>query len=213
MQIVVSKKPENITKFISEVKNKRFYLILLVFFIIGMLFGALAVKSSSSSYGIYINKIFESFFKFRASASFIDLLFDLFLTSVGTLLLITVSSLGISGIFTLPALCFIKGAGCCVISGILYKNYSLEGIAFADLILLPFNLAGSIVLLYISAYGLELSLDFFSAIKSVSVSGYDLRPKCLSFFKRIIISILVLSLIALLEAVFTVSFINYFSFF
>lgn len=212
MQIVVAKNPEKINHLVAELKNKKYFVILLSILLLGMLCGALAVKMLGDSYGNYINKYFENFFNLRASSGFTNLFFNLFLTSIASLILIGVSSFGISGLLSLPSFIFLKGIGSCIISGLLYRNFSLEGIAFADLILLPFSIASNFIFLYLSSYGIELSLRFLNAIKCVSVTGIELRPKCILFLKKMLWCVLFVGVVSLLESIFTVCFINYFSF-
>ena len=212
MQIIADKNTFKFGLHIENFNKYKFFLCLLLFLILGMLFGALAAKGINKSFDTVIENLFNSFLKFRRTSGFTNLFFSIFLTSFILLTLIGLSSFGVSGIIILPILILIKGFGTCLISGILYRNFSLSGIAFADLILLPFCVANDFVAIYTSSKGMELSSLFLGSLKDVSTRGITLKPEVLVFLRKILLCMLSSAVIALAEAMFTSCFIKYFNF-
>ena len=212
MQIIADKNAFKLGLHIENFGKYKFFLSLLSFLILGMLFGAFAAKGISSIFDVVIKNWFESFLNFRKTSGFVSLFFSMFLTSFIFLLIISLSSFGISGIVILPLLTMIRGFGTCLISGILYKEFSLSGIAFADLILLPFCVANDFLVVYISGKGMELSLNFINIIKNVSARGISLKPNVLAFLRKNLLCVLGSAVISLAEAMFTTCFIKYFNF-
>jgi hypothetical protein len=126
--------------------------------------------------------------------------------------IILVSSFGVGGLAVLPFMMFVRGFGTAAIAGFLYRNYSLEGIAFADLILLPSVVAVDVIFLYFSNDAFSLSYRFFELIRDVSSRGIEIRPSILIVFKRCVFSLIAVIVAAVVEAGFTVCFIKYFNF-
>lgn len=212
MQIIADKNTFKFGLHLENFSKYKFFLCLLIFLILGMLFGALTAKGINEAFDTVIEDWFNSFLKFRKSSGFTNLFFNLFLSSFIFLLLTGLSSLGISGIIILPILMLIKGFGTCLISGILYRDFSLSGIAFADLILLPFCVANNFIAVYVSGKGMELSSQFLNSLKDVSARGTTLKPKLLNFLRKVLLCMLSSAVISLAEAIFTTCFIKYFNF-
>lgn len=212
MQIIADKNTFKFGLHIESFNKYKFFLFLLLFLILGMLFGALAAKGINESFDSVIENLFNSFLKFRRTSGFTNLFFSLFLSSFIFLTLIGLSSFGVSGIVILPFLILIKGFGTCLISGILYRDFSLSGIAFADLILLPFCVANDFIAVYASGKGMELSSLFLGSLKDVSARGITLKPEVLVFLRKILLCMLCSAVIAFAEAMFTLCFIKYFNF-
>ena len=125
---------------------------------------------------------------------------------------IGLSAFGVSGMAVLPCLMFFRGFGTCMLAGFLYRNYSLQGIAFADLIILPSCLVADFLLLYASGKAMELSKRFFDCLRDVSARGVILKPQCVDLLKKILRCTLIFVVVSLAESAFTVCFIKYFNF-
>ncbi len=212
MQIIADKNTFKLGLHIENIGKYKFFLSLLLFLIIGMLFGALAAKGINKTFDATINEWFNSFFEFRRTSGFTNLFFSLFLSSFVFLVVISLSSFGISGVIILPILMLTKGFGTCLISGILYRDFSLSGIAFADLILLPFCVANDFIGVYISGKGMELSSHFLSSLKDISARGTILKPEAIVFLKKLLLCMLSSAVISLAEATFTICLMRYFNF-
>lgn len=212
MQVVVAKSPEKITRFVEVIKSHKFFLFLLLSLLIGILSGALAVKGLGEPFDKLLDDWFRSFIAFRSSAGFWRIFFNCFLTGFIFVTIISLSAFGVSGVIIMPLLIFFRGFGTCILAGILYRNYSLQGIAFADLILLPPCIAADFILLYLSSESMELSKLFCDCLRDVSARGIVLRPNCIVFLKKILWCVISFILASLAEAAFTACFIKYFNF-
>lgn len=212
MQVVISKPNEKLNGYFEAVKSQKFFLILLFFLILGMLCGAVSVKLLPQDAEAFLIKWFRSFVSVRETSGFMGNFFNSFLKGILCFAVIFAASFGVGGLAVLPLLQLLRGVGTCALAGLLYRTYSLEGIAFADLILLPSAVIIDFSLLLCSAKGLELSKSFLDGIKAVSTAGLSLRPMCLSFLKSSVKSVLFYMLASVLEAAFAACFIRYFKF-
>ena len=213
MHVVVSEKQNTRAKeILRSLKDHSAFLVLLLFMLIGMLCGSLSVHELREPYLQFTEKWFDSFLSERVESSFFDLFFDSFLSSSLFIALTIISSIGISGIPMLPLAVFLRGFCTSAVFGLLYRDHSLQGIAFADLLLLPSNLCFNFLLLLISANALKLSFDFLQLIKKNGSESMLLKAELFSFFRKILYSTAVFTLISAAEALFTVCFIKYFNF-
>ena len=213
MHVVVSEKQNTRAKeILRSLKDHSAFLVLLLFMLIGMLCGSLSVHELREPYLQFTEKWFDSFLSERVESSFFDLFFDSFLSSSLFIALTIISSIGISGIPMLPLAVFLRGFCTSAVFGLLYRDHSLQGIAFADLLLLPSYLCFNFLLLLISANALKLSFDFLQLIKKNGSESMLLKVELISFFRKILYSTAVFTLISAAEALFTVCFIKYFNF-
>ena len=93
----------------------------------------------------------------------------------------------------------------------LYREFSLQGIVFADLILLPAVLAINFLIVCFSAKGMQLSWTFFSLIRDRSARGVEIRPVCILLLGKCIKCMLLIGIISIVEALLSVGFIGYFN--
>ena len=202
----------HIKSFKEAFLENKFFFLCLTLLVAGMLLGALAVNFLNDDYFLFIKDWFLSFFKFRSAASFTKVFFNIFLSSTVYFVVVLLSSLGLTGIITLPIVVFIRGFSYCLLAGFLYKEYSLTGIAFADLILLPGVVSTSFLLIYICSEAISVSFSFLDILKDVSSRGIMVRPLMLKFLRKFLIIMLIFALLSTVEAIFSVSFTHYFSF-
>lgn len=202
----------HIATFKDAFRENKFFFLCLTLIVAGMLAGSLAVNLLSGEYLIFIKDWFLSFFKFRSTAGFSRVFFNIFLSGTVYFVLVLLSSLGLTGVITLPIVVFFRGFGTCLLAGFLYREYSLTGIAFADLILLPGVLATDFLLIYICAEAVSVSFSFLDILKDVSSRGIMVRPLMLKFLRKFLIVMLLFCIFSLIEALFSVNFTHYFSF-
>ena len=202
----------HIATFKDAFRENKFFFLCLTLIVAGMLAGSLAVNLLSGEYLIFIKDWFLSFFKFRSTAGFSRVFFNIFLSGTVYFVLVLLSSLGLTGVITLPVIVFFRGFGTCLLAGFLYREYSLTGIAFADLILLPGVLATDFLLIYICAEAVSVSFSFLDILKDVSSRGIMVRPLMLKFLRKFLIVMLLFCIFSLIEALFSVNFTHYFSF-
>lgn len=213
MQIIKVQETEktDIKRWFDVIGNNKYFLILLCCLIVGMLFGALSVKGTDPESSDILYNWFFSFIESRTNSGLWQVFFKCFLTAFLYLLVLTVSAFGVSGIPIFPAVMLFRGFGTCMLSGLLYRNCSLEGIAFADLILLPSSVALDFVLVYYSSKAMELSVNFLSVFKGLVQNVQLLKSVALSLFRKCLICICTVAVSSFAEAVFAVCFSKYFN--
>lgn len=209
----IESKTLNVGKLLNYIKESKYYIFLLFLLIVGMLFGAISINFLGDGFINAVDDWFKSYVSFRTQKGFIEIFFSSFLSSTLYVMVIVLSSFGIGGIGLLPLLVFFRGFGTCSVSGLLYRNFSLQGIAFANLILLPFFIAVDFILLYICNEALNVSFRFLDILKDVSTRGSTIRPQCLLLFKKTLISVMFIVFVSLIEAIFSISFVKYFIFY
>ncbi len=202
----------NIGKVFNSLKDNKFYIICVIFLILGMLFGALSVRYMGSNYISVIEKWFSVYISFRTQKGFVEIFFRVFLSSTLYIAVISVLAFGVGGVVLLPIVMLFRGFGTCAISGILYRNFSLQGIAFSNLILLPFCIAVDFLLLYICSEALKLSWRFIDVLRDVSSRGIAIRPNCVLLLKKCLFCLLAVVVVSVIESVFSVSFVKFFVF-
>ena len=212
MQIIKTNKPdkalaENWLNFISV---NKYFIILLFCLISGMLCGAVMVNRFSGDNAVLVNEWFNSFVSNRTQSGLLTIFFKIFLGCFIYIVIICISAFGLGGIPVCPILLFFRGFGTCMLSGLLYRNYSLQGIAFANLILLPSCVAIDFILVYFCSKGMKLSVNFSLVFRGSVVNAEALRLDSLVLLKRCVICVLLSVIAALFEAIFTVCFSGYF---
>ncbi len=213
MQIIKVQETEkhSIRRLFDVIGNNKYFLILLCCLVVGMLFGALSVKGTNPEESDILYNWFRSFIEARTNSGLWQIFFKSFLTAFLYLLVLTVSAFGVSGIPIFPAVMLFRGFGTCMLSGFLYRDCSLEGIAFADLILLPSSVVLDFVLVYYSSKAMELSVNFFSVFKGSVQNVQLLKTVALSLLKKCLICVCTVAVSSFADAVFTVCFSKYFN--
>lgn len=193
-------------------KQSRFLIISTLVLVVGMLSGAMTVKFLNGTGLLFVDDCFKQFLLYRSTAKFYTIFLNSFLYGLLYIILITVSSFGISGFAVTPFLLFLRGFSTCAVSGLLYRNYSLQGIAFANLLLLPSCIVVHFIVIYVANEGLQLTAKFYELLKDVSFKGIEIRPSCLKLLRSILLCVIALCIASLVEAVFSAGFMKYFKF-
>lgn len=199
-------------RYFSELKESKYIIISSFVLILGMFVGSCLVHILGDGQSDALRPIFSIFIKYKVNSSFIRIFLTSFISGLVYLLLICLSSFGVSGFPIIPAVLFIKGMLTCILSGFLYRNYSLQGIAFSNLILLPSDLLTNFILILISSEGLKLCTKFYSIIKDVSARGIEIRLDLIKLLRIVVYSVILISIASLVETCFSVCFIKYFNF-
>lgn len=197
---------------IENFKQSKFLIISTCILIFGMLFGALSIVLLKDGLLKFVNDCFYEYLSFRSNAKFFKIFFASFCSGIFYIFVITISSFGLSGFAVTPLLLFLRGFSTCALTGILYKNFSLQGIAFSNLILLPSSLCVDFILIFLSNDAFQLSAKFASIFKDVSFKGIDVKPTCTKLLRSCLICVVALSFASCIEAVFSAGFIKYFNF-
>ena len=216
MQVIsLNTKVEDRTKFerlLNALKNNAVLIILASALIFGKLCGCLSIKYIDDSFGDYVKAWFSSSFAFKSSSSFWSLLISAFLKSFAFILVISFSAFGVSGIVITPATLFLRGLGTGAISGMLYRDFSLQGIAYSNLLLLPSSFAFDLVLVALGCKALKLSNQFTSIYRNSDFEIGSLKVDSLEFLKSVLFFVFVILLIASGESLFSIGFSEYFNF-
>lgn len=121
--------------------------LLAVIFIIGLIFGSITVKSLSDSLTTQIQTIIQNYFYIQSGQTFFQNFLYTFSSEFLILIIPFIFGMCIIGepvMWLIPA---IRGLGLGLISGYLYKTYSLQGMEyFAIIVLIPSALASAITI-------------------------------------------------------------------
>ena len=196
---------------VDTIKDNRCFLISLLVLIIGMLFGAVYVGRAYEMGG-YFETEFIKYLEVRTSSSFINLFFKFYFNGLVFLVIMLFSSIGMPGIAFVPAVLFFKGFGTASFLGLLYRNYRLTGLAFANLVVVPPFVCFGFLMCVFAAKCLPLSLGFIKVLKTESYKPFDLRLQLIKTLRTFLFCVLFLILSALLEALLSIGFLRFFEF-
>ena len=213
MQIVKNNEPKKIASknWLSLIGEHKYFIILLFCLILGMLCGAISVNRFNDDNAVLIQEWFNAFLSDRTESGMWPIFFSTFLGCFAYMTVICVSAFGLGGIPICPILLFFRGFGTCMLAGLLYKNCSLQGIAFANLILLPSCVAIDFILVYFCSKGMKLSIEFLSVFRGSVVNAHNFKLSSVVLLRRCGICIMLSAVASLLEAIFTVCFSGYFN--
>ena len=213
MQIIKKSEPQIsiVKKCLTLIGCNKHFIIMLLCIVSGMLCGAVSVNCFSGDNAVLVDEWFNSFVSNRIQSGLWPIFLKAFLSCFAYIIAFCISAFGLSGIPICPLLLFFRGFGSCMLAGLLYKNFSLQGIAFANLVLMPSCVAIDFILVYFSSKSIKLSVSFLSVFRGSVVNAEELRISSLGLLKRCCICVLFSAVAALIEAIFTVCFSVYFS--
>lgn len=193
----------------AQILGKNHLIILLTFmFISGVAVGSITIGKSQN-----IQKLSEYFLNTyvsqRTDVSFFSVLFSSFFTSLLTVLFVFVSGASMLGVITVPIWVALRGFLYGAVSSFLYSEYSVKGIAFNAVLVIPAAVVFVISFLLAAKESVKFSVVMakLTLPRSKPVNLYiDFRSYCASytfFCVAILIS-------ALIDAVLSCSFIKFF---
>ena len=197
---------------VANIRQSKFFLLSAFLLTLGMLGGALSIKFLSGGTLAFVDDCFKEYLSYRSESGFFKIFLSSFCYGLIYIIIIAISSFGISGFAVTPFLLILRGFGTCSVSGLLYRNYSLQGIAFANLILLPSCIVTHFIIIHFANEGLNLTAKFYNILKDVSFKGIEIRPSCVRLLRSLLISVIALAIACVIEAVFSAGFIKYFDF-
>ena len=213
MQVVVTtNQKKKVSKFIQCFAEHKYYLILFSFLLTGMLIGAILVQFINEPFSNAVNEWVMSFLDIRMTGSYGKLFFSCYLSAFLCVVVICLSAFGIIGLPLMPVMVFVRGLGTCLLAGVLYSEFSLQGIMYANLVLLPFCIIFDFMLLYLSSASMELSRQFLSVLLIGSDKLKTLKTKGIKLLRRAVSVCVVLIPTSLLDATFNVLLIKYIDF-
>ncbi len=120
--------------FLNFISKNRIIIFLCVVFVGGLVFG---VFSSNKSLQNYFKLYVEEFITFRNASSFLKVAVNSFLESLTFIFILYALGTSVFGMITSPIMVFLKGYYFGGLFSLLYSQFSLKGIAFAAVIILP----------------------------------------------------------------------------
>lgn len=210
--MVISKQSNFLTNFLLPIRENRFFVISVIFLVIGMFCGAILVGNLNDTYIELLKKMVVSFVDFRQSAGLVNIFFNVFFTLLFSIIIVLALAFSVSGLTFIPIFVFLRGFGTCVIASVFYREFSLHGIAFANLILLPSCLAFDFLILHYTSEAMNLSSKFFNLVRDCSSRGIEIRPHCISFLQKTIKCLMIGIIITFVESFFNLGFIKFFEF-
>ena len=200
----------NRSKFISAVLKNNVIILLTVFFVVGIIIGTITLSNNEVIFDIAKTN-FSSFAQIRKGGTFGNIFISSFFDILPFALLLFLCGTSIVGIALTPLAIAYRGFSYGVTAAYLYNTYSLQGIAFNSLILIPTTLIAVFGFLICgrSALNFSVYLAKISLPKGQAVCIYnDFRTYC----KKALLFLLFYVASALLDAIMSVSFIDYFNF-
>ncbi len=120
--------------FLSFISKNRVIIFLCVVFVLGLVFG---VFSSNKTLQNYFKLYIDDFITFRSTSSFIKVAVNSFLESLTFIFILYALGTSVFGMITSPIMVFLKGYFFGGLLSLLYSQFSLKGIAFNAVIILP----------------------------------------------------------------------------
>lgn len=142
--------------------NKLVFLLCLLF-VLGLIIG-LVTLSNNKAVISFSKKIFAEYFILRSKKTFFKIFFSSFLSSLIFLLFIFISGASVLGVVTVPFFVSIRGFLFGVLCGYAFNNFSLKGVAFNAMILIPGSIIALLSYLFAAKYSILFSCDFIKLI-------------------------------------------------
>ena len=197
-----------INNFLEFVRLNNLILLLTLFLIIGFVFGVFTLNKYSFSQ-TYAQNFVTEFIADRTNSNILKITFVSFISSMFFMVASFVGGTSIIGMVLVPCFVAVKGYLYGIVSALLYSEYSLKGIAFHAVILMPSALIFIIAYLFSSRESVRFSLIMGKLTLPITVPAnlsYDFKNYC---GKNLLFCLLVL-LSALTDAVISTNFLSRF---
>lgn len=184
-------------------------IVLTTLLIFGIIIGALIIAKNSSEFNSSIQTLYDNFVKSIKNKSFISTFCDTFFTSIIYVFLFFIMGTNALGVPFVYFLTCIKGIGNGIISGYLYMTFGLQGVGFSTLVLFPYALSSSIIIIIMGNSSIKMSRSIFSGLSGKYAVSNEITIKkyCVNF----LFYTAFFTISSLIDAVFKVSFSGNFS--
>ncbi|MBQ0083840.1 MAG: hypothetical protein KBS52_03635 [Clostridiales bacterium] len=197
-------------KFFEIFSENKFLMVITVIYFIGVLLGVIFLKKSSAVFSVAANS-FSAFVKVRSGSDFFSVLLSAFTSFLPIVLILFLSGTSVVGVVLSPLTISYCGFAYGITAGYLYSNFTLKGIAFNSLILIPCTLIAVIGYFICSRAAFNLSLNLVRVTLPQS-SGGNIYGDFKAYCRKFSIILLLFALSSLLNAIMSVSFFKYFDF-
>ncbi len=152
--VIVSLKRIKLLDFITI---NHIFILMCVIFIAGIAIGSVIYPENETVSGLTID-FFDSFIEYHSSASFVSKILFSFLTYLTVLLFLYLSGTSMLGVAVVPFIICWQGIAFGNLSSFLYSEFSLKGIAFNAIILVPSCLIFSVCSFFAAKESINFSL-------------------------------------------------------
>jgi len=146
-------------------RNNRMLFALTALFALGMLAGASNAAESPLPGGSLVAAIFKSSVQIRGSQAFVTTFLNALLSSSPYLFVIFFMGLSAGGLPVILFIPFFKGLGLGMLSGFLYADHGMQGLAYCVLTVFPGAVLSVASLLFACREGARLSAILFSSMR------------------------------------------------
>lgn len=198
------------SKVIGSFSQNKFLIVFTILYAFGILLGVFLLKRNSAVFAL-AKASFSSFKLVRTTENFWNIFLSAVMSFLPTVLALFLSGTSVVGVALSPVIVCYCGFSYGITAGFLYTNYSLQGIAYNSLILLPctfFALIGYFICAK-SAFGFSLNI----------VRAILPEKRCEGIFdnfkgycSRYALNLFIFVVPCLLDSILSVSFFKYFKF-
>lgn len=191
-------------------KNNWCLITLTIMFLIGLSIGTLVSKDNSKTLD-FLKLITDSFLMLRINGNFLTIFLSSVLITLIFLVLVFIFGTSVTGITFIPLIMCIRGILFGSLSTIICSDFSLKGIAFNAIVLIPPTVISVIFLIIAAGEAIRYSL----LVTKITLP--DTMPKNLAipfrnYCRKFLILILPTLISALLDAWLSIKLISYFNF-
>lgn len=190
-------------------KNKSLLLFSLLF-VIGVISGTILFINNSFVSSL-AKSSFTDYFAVRRNSAFLKIIVSSFFSSVYSFLIAYFCGSSLLGVLAVPILIFVEGGTVGALISYVYYTYSIKGIAYNAIILLPHTVIVLVALLFAAKDSFFFSLKFLKLTlpKNRPLNLFaDFKEYCLKF----LIYVLIILIASIVDAVICHNFIVYFEF-
>lgn len=201
---VVSLKKVN---FFHLITKNRLMILMLVLFILGFMVSSITFSNSKAA--LFSGKLYEIYISDRVNQGFFQVLFSVLFKYVAVCLLLFIFGASIAGVVFAPVLCCSLGLFYGLIASYTYTEFTLKGIAFNAIILMPAALM-FILCILLSA---KAAFSFSAIILKLTLPKsrpFNISAEFKIYCGKAILFVLLSFIAAITDSAVSVSFLKYF---
>lgn len=191
-------KPRN---FYNLIKEGYPFLIMFLMYIIGIIFGVFLYREEP----IVADAVLKKFNSLEEAGSF----WKVFAASLSSwlpfLILILIFGLCVVGVALIPLSLLLKGMEYGALAGFLYSTYSLSGVVYVLILVIPSSMIAAFALFFMSQDSFRFSLKLLRHIMP-EPRGEFLHPHFIKYCKRFFLFLFIIVIAVIIEATLKISF-------